>query len=458
MQAIEFSSPNIGKPFHAGHLRSTLIGAYLARLHRWHGHPVTRINYLGDWGKQFGLIGAALPRHGDEGRLQRNPSRHLYEVYVAAVAEAGSDPAVDAEARRWVAALEAGEPGCVDTWRTVRELSLTEYERTYRRLGVAFDAVEGESQYSQGAVQVVGRLDAAGLLRREGNGAAVVDLEPEGLGAALVAKADGATLYLSRDVAAAVARQDALRPSKLMYVAGETQRLHFQQLFALLGRLGEPVAARCAHIGFGNIAGMSTRRGTAVFLSELLDEARDRMLEVLRRSPAKLERIPDPEAVAEALGLSAVVVQDLKSRRGRGYTFDWDRILQAEGDTGPFLQYSHARLASIERAVVEGGQGTEPASDDDLSLLTEPTAARLVLELARWPEVLEAALDTLEPSTVVQYLFGLARASARAHAALRVLGEVDPPRARARLQLFSRTRRVLGHGLELLGLVPQHRV
>lgn len=295
-------------------------------------------------------------------------------------------------------------------------------------------------------------LEAAGDVRLERNGAKVVDLDSSGLGCAVLTKADGASTYLSRDIAAAHHRRETQAFDRMLYVAGGTQELHFRQLFRLLELSKTGSSVGCQHVPFGQVRGMSTRRGTVVFLAEILDEAGARMLEVLKRSQTKYAEIADPAAVAEAVGLSAVVVQDLKSKRTKGYAFEWDRILTPEGDTGPYLQYTHARLASIGRL---SGAPVDPRCS--VASLVEPEAARLVLQLSRWPEVINHSLNTHEPSVVVQYMLELARHGSRAIGSLRVKGAQEPE-AVARMLLFHRTRQTLAQGLRLIGLTPLDRI
>lgn len=376
---IDFSSPNIAKPFHVGHLRSTLLGAYLARLHALFGFRVTRINYLGDYGKQVGLLGVAADRHGTEG-LTSNPLQRLYELYVQINKDAAVDPSIHEQARAY-SKDTTRDPAKAARWHEFRRLSITAYERMYTRLGVNFDVYTGESEYAAASVAELVTLRQHGLLTSEDNGAEVVDLRTAGLGKAVLKREDGETVYLARDLAAARHRH-TLGFDRLLYVAGSEQKLHFRQLFSMLQLTGNSWHKQCQHVAFGLIRGMRTRQGTAVFLDSLLDEARDRMLTIMRATPDKLSHVCDPEAAADVLGRSAVVVQDLKSRRIKDYTFDQERMLYHQGsrpvpilglqlwpthhivdstthvillyfsavpgDTGPFLQYTHARLITLQ--------------------------------------------------------------------------------------------------------------
>eukprot|EP00040_Diaphanoeca_grandis_P042752 m.265879 g.265879 ORF g.265879 m.265879 type:complete len:571 (-) comp64243_c0_seq1:37-1749(-) len=450
---IEFSSPNIAKPFHAGHLRSTIIGGYLARLHENRGFQVTKINYLGDWGKQFGLLGVGFGLFGCETKLLHDPIRHLFDVYVKtnAVAEK-EESTIHADAREYFQRLENGGEAEHAVWSRFRELSIISYNEVYKRLGIDFDIVSGESMYGNAASEVIDELREKSLLVTEKNGAELVDLSDQDLGKAIVRKKDGTTVYLSRDIAAAKERHERLGFDRMIYVAGAPQNLHFKQLFTTLRLSGHTWAEDCQHVNFGMIHGMSSRRGTVVFLDDILNEATDRMLEILNKNPEKLAQINDPRQTAAVIGLSAVVIQDLKSRRIKDYHFDWDRILQSEGDTGPFLQYTHARLLSIERL-----GGVQVSEDCDLSHLDSPEAEALVHLLSLKDEILDQSLLQKEPTVVVQYLFRLARQCSKAIAVLRVKGAAEEL-ARPRVLLFSVARRTIGELLRILGLEPLERV
>lgn len=325
---VEFSSPNIAKPFHVGHLRSTILGAYLARLHSLFGFRVTRINYLGDYGKQFGLLGVAADRYGTDG-LRTDPLRCLYGLYVQINRDAASDPAVHAQARAFARDITV-DPAKLALWRNFRQLSVQAYEQMYQRLGVSFDIYAGESEYVEASNRELQLLRDQGLLVQESNGAMIVDLSAEGCGKAVMRKEDGETVYLARDLAAARHRH-CLGFDRLLYVAGSEQKLHFRQLFEMLHLTGQDWHAQCEHVPFGLIRGMRTREGTAVFLDDLLDEARNHMLQIMRQSPNKMASMADPESVAEVLGRSAIVVQDLKARRIKDYTFDLHRMLHHQG-------------------------------------------------------------------------------------------------------------------------------
>jgi arginyl-tRNA synthetase len=358
---VEFSSPNIAKPFHAGHLRSTILGNFLQNVYRATGHNVISYNYLGDWGKQYGLLAIGFERYGSREELQSNPIRHLFDVYVkisadnagrARCARGGRRRAHRRRrpARAYFARMEAGDADALKMWSEFRSLSIVEYEKIYKRLGVSFDIFSGESQVSDGMEAAFEVMKAKNLLFVN-EGATLIDLEPYGkaLGKCLIKKRDGTSLYITRDVAAAKGRFDKHQFDKMIYVVGDAQMHHFAQLFQVLKLMDYDWAARCEHVGFGLVNGMSTRKGTAVFLEDILAEAKDVMLEVMKKNEDKFKEVPDPETAADIVGMSAVIVQDLSAKRRKNYDFNWDRMTAFEGETGPYLQYSHARLSSIMR-------------------------------------------------------------------------------------------------------------
>ncbi len=461
---VEFSSPNIAKPFHAGHLRSTILGNFLQNLYRATGHNVTSYNYLGDWGKQYGLLAVGFAQFGDRAKLQVEPIRHLYEVYVKISAinkeqidahekDASAPTTVDDEARAYFARMEAGDADALKLWKEFRELSITEYTKMYARLCVSFDVFSGESQVSDGMAAALELMEQKKLLFVN-QGATLIDLEPYGkaLGKCLIKKTDGTSLYITRDVAAAKQRFDKHQFDKMIYVVGDAQAHHFAQLFQVLKLMAYEWAGRCEHVGFGLVNGMSTRKGTAVFLDDILAEAKDVMFEIMKKNEEKFKEVEDPEAAADIIGMSAVIVQDLSAKRRKNYDFDWGRMTAFEGETGPYLQYTHSRCASIMR---KAGVGIH--ADADVSSLTEPQAVALCVQIAKYPAVLDEVLKTHEPVALLGYLFDLARATNSAFVVLKVKGEPDAT-AKARQLLFEAARITLNNGMRMLGLKPLDRM
>uniref|UniRef100_S4RT50 Probable arginine--tRNA ligase, mitochondrial n=1 Tax=Petromyzon marinus TaxID=7757 RepID=S4RT50_PETMA len=454
---IEYSSPNIAKKFHAGHLRSTIIGNFLANLHDFLRHDVIRMNYLGDWGMQFGMLGAGFQRFGSTEHLERNPIQHLFEVYVQANRAAKDDPALEQEARIFLRSLEDGGDEALSLWRKFRALSVENYSMTYQRLAVRFDEYSGESLYRDKAQDVVSRLKELGLFTTTEQGTGVVDLSPgrDMTSLATLTRSDGSSLYLTsqhRDIAAAVDRMDRYCFDKMVYVTDKGQEGHFRQVFETLRLMGNGWTDRCVHVGFGLVQGMKTRRGDVVFLEDVLDEAQARMRQNMD-STSTTKELDDPEGTAEKLGIAAIIIQDFQGDLKKGYKFDWARVLQSRGDTGVFLQYTHARLCSLERSC-----GVALGKEFSPSHLQESPAPALVQHLMRYDEAVEEAACELQPRPLVQFLFTLSsRLAAVAHRNLPVKG-MPSDLAQARLHLFVATRSVLARGLRLLGIVPVDRM
>ncbi|KAI9221906.1 arginyl-tRNA synthetase [Blastocladiella britannica] len=453
---VEFSSPNIAKPFHAGHLRSTIIGNFTRNALKANGWDTVAINYLGDWGKQYGLLAVGFARYGDEAKLKADPIRHLFDVYVQINRDAEADATVHDEARAYFKKMETGDADALGLWQRFRDLSIVKYKEIYARLGIEFDVYSGESQVGSEMGAALQRLREKGLLKLD-NEAQIVDLKADKLGVVVVQKSDDTTLYLTRDIGHAVGRSDKYKFDAMYYIVGAQQDLHFRQLFRILEMLEFPWTKSLTHINFGMVKGMSTRKGTAVFLEDMLDNTQEVMLEVMKKNEAKYAQIPDPEKVADLVGLSAIVVQDMSARRVKDYEFNWDRMFSFEGDTGPYLQYAHARLCSIER---KAGLTLPYAdlSDVDLSLLTEPAAKTLVLQLAQFPDLVRVLpTNGFEPVNVTTYLFKLCHTVSSALDTLYVINQEEKTK-KARMLLFWSARIVLGNGLRLIGLRPLERM
>ncbi|XP_043239257.1 probable arginine--tRNA ligase, mitochondrial [Amphibalanus amphitrite] len=447
---VEFSSPNIAKPFHVGHLRSTVVGNFVCNVLAAVGPAPVRLNYLGDWGAQFGLLSAGCETAGlDAETLGDDGISRLLEVYIDTCRRAETEPAVREASRRAFHRLEMGDATERRRWAACRRLSLDNLRAAYQRLAVTFDAFDGESMYPASKCEsVMTRLHESGALAQRG-GATVAVLE--GGGEATLARADGSTVYLTRDLAAAEDRYRRFGRRRLLYVVDAGQAVHFANLRALLSQLGHDWAGGVQHVPFGLIRGMSTRRGEAVFMHDLLDEARERMLERQRASP-NTAHLEDPEGTADVVGTSAVIIHDLRQRRQRSYDFSWEAALRPSGDGGVRLQYLHARLCSLERRC-----GVELNPEADAALLVEPEAAALVSELARYEEALVASHDQLEPCKIVTYLFGLANTLGRALTRLPVKG-APRAEAEARLLAFHAGRLTLAQGMKVLGLRPLERM
>ncbi|XP_041109648.1 probable arginine--tRNA ligase, mitochondrial isoform X1 [Polyodon spathula] len=452
---VEFSSPNIAKKFHVGHLRSTIIGNFIANLKEALGNSVTRINYLGDWGMQFGLLGAGFQQFGSEEQLKANPLQHLFDVYVQVNKAAEDDENIKNNAQEFFRRLENGNNQALSLWRHFREISIEEYARIYKRLGVHFGQYSGESLYRQKSQEVLNQLEAHGLLRKTERGTGVVDLSPASNMSfyATVVRSDGTSLYITRDIAAAIDRKNAWNFDEMIYVTDKGQQTHFQQLFQILKVMGYQWAQRCQHVPFGLVEGMKTRRGDVVFLEDVLDEARARMLQNMSLSTTTKD-LEDPGDTAEKVGVSALIVQDFKGPLLSDYKFDWDRVLQSQGDTGVFLQYTHARLCSLARLCGAGG-------GDEVSLraacLQDPPATVILQHILRYDEVLYQSSKDLQPKHLVNFLLTLCHLVAVAHKTLPVKGSSSEV-AQARLQLFKATCGVLANGMRLLGITPVEKM
>lgn len=446
---VEFSSPNIAKKFHAGHLRSTIIGNFIANLKQALGNNVIRMNYLGDWGMQFGLLGAGFIQFGSHSKLRDNPLQHLFEVYVQVNREAEHNEELRQEARDFFRKLEVHEAEAVCLWQRFRDITVEEYQRVYKRLGVHFDVYSGESLHQNQAQEAVQQLQRQGLLKTTDKGTGVVDLSSSGdmSNMCTVLRSDGTTLYITRDIAAAIDRKERYHFSEMIYVTDKSQANHFQQLFQILSVLGHPWSESCRHVSFGLVRGMKTRTGEVVFLEDVLDEARIRMLHNMSQTKTTKE-LEDPEDTAEKVGISALIVQDFNRPLQSDYSFDWDRLLQAQGDTGVFLQYTHARICSL----LQKNEDLE-AAHFDASLVTEPSAVSIVQHLLRYDEVLHQCAQDLQPKHLVNFLLKLCHLIAAAHKQLPVKGSPVEV-AQARRRLFRGSCSVLASGMRLLGITP----
>ena len=452
---VDFSSPNIAKPMHVGHLRSTILGAALGRIFAALGYRVVGINHIGDWGSQFGGLVVALRRWRAEVDLEKDPVRGLLDLYQRSKAAVKADAEFAAEARTAWRELESGKEGEVrELWRWVTRASLEGFGRTYARLGIHHDLVRGESFYEPFVEGAMTRCRAAGIAEMS-EGALVVHLGEVDAGLSetpcLLRQSDGTTLYATRDLAALFQRFEEFSFERALYLVGGEQKLHFRQLKAVLKRLDVPWEPRVEHVEFGLLLGAdrkklaSRRPGEVLILDELLDEVVEEATRIVREKNPELE---DPSQIAEAVGLGAIVFNDLKRERIRDVLFDKGEILSFQGETGPYVQYTHARLCSILRKAAESGEGGGEPSHEALE-----SAAPVLLALVRYPEVLRAAAAAAEPSLVSNYLLGLCREASTwyANRENQVLGQEAGVTA-ARLRLVDAVRRVLEHGLGLLGV------
>jgi arginyl-tRNA synthetase len=450
---VDYSAPNVAKPLAFHHLRSTMIGNALVRLYGARGWKVVGVNHLGDWGTGFGKLLLGIELWGD-GPLAAGDPRGLNALYVRVNAATKQDPALEERARAWFKRLEDGDPVARELWRRCVDVSMREFDEVYRRLGVRFDHTTGESFYEDRMPAVIDELTKKGLLV-ESEGAFVVRLDEEGMPPCLVQKSDGATLYATRDLAAAIYRHDSYGFDRALYLTDAGQALHFRQWIRVLEKAGHAWASTIRHVPFGVVLmggkRTRTRTGEVVLLLDVLDEAIAKVATVIK------EKNPDlagADAVAHDVGVGAVVFNDLKTRRTNDVEFDLDAILSFEGKTGPYVMYSHARAASILR---RHGGPVPPPEPGQGALLADPTEYALARLVARFPERVARAVESDEPSEVAQHLLDVCEAFHAYHTrggrdpALRVLSEDARLRA-ARLRLVEAVRRTLSNGLHLLGI------
>lgn len=440
---IDMSSPNIAKPFSLGHLRSTVIGASIANIVEKCGYTPVKINHLGDWGTQFGKLIEAYLSWGDEQKVKENPIKELLKLYVEFHEKVETDPSLDQKGRDWFKKLEDGDAEATRLWKWFRDESLKEFEKIYTLLGVEFDSFNGEAFYNDKMDEIVQIIEESGLLV-EDKGAMVVKLEEEGLTPCLIKKSDGATLYVTRDLAAALYRKRTYDFAKVIYVVGNEQTLHFKQLKAVLKKLGFKWADDIVHVPFGMILKdgkkMSTRKGKVVLLEEVLNES----INLAKQNIT--EKNPDlanKDEVARQVGVGAVIFHDLKNDRMNNIDFSLEDMLKFEGETGPYLQYSYARAQSILRKA-------DYKEHTNMDGLNDEWSWEVIKQLIQFPNTIEKAYNRLEPSVIAKYLIDLAQAFNSYYGHIRILEENTG--LQSRLALVKAVTIVLEEGMRLLGL------
>lgn len=443
--AIDMSSPNIAKPFSIGHLRSTVIGDSLANIFAKMGYQPVKINHLGDWGKQFGMLIVAYKKWGDEAAVQAHPIDELLKLYVRINAEAETDPTVDEEAREWFRKLEDGDKEATELWQWFRDESLLEFNRLYNQLNVTFDSYNGEAFYNDKMDEVLELLEAKNLLV-ESKGAQVVNLEKYGIEhPALIKKSDGATLYITRDLAAALYRKRTYDFAKSVYVVGNEQAAHFKQLKAVLKEMGYDWSDDMTHVAFGLVtkggAKLSTRKGNVILLEPTVAEAINRAASQIE---AKNPNLADKEAVAHAVGVGAIKFYDLKTDRMNGYDFDLEAMVSFEGETGPYVQYAHARIQSILRKADFTPSATTTYS------LADAESWEIIKLIQDFPRIIKRTSDNFEPSIMAKFAINLAQSFNKYYAHTRILD--DNSERDSRLALCYATATVLKEALRLLGV------
>lgn len=454
---VDYSAPNIAKRMHVGHIRSTIIGQALVHLYRALGYRVIGDNHVGDWGTQFGTIIASIMREGkptDEGEAAMARLESMYARYSAAARE---DPTLEEEARRWSLRLEQGDPQARELWQWCVDLTMQAAQHNYDRLSIAFDHAYGESFYEPMLPAVIQETLDKGVAYRDAGGAVVVEDLEGNLPTFLLQRSDGGTLYITRDLATVIFRLEQFAPERIIYVVGAPQELHFRQLFALIRALGYAENVKLVHVSFGTVfdangQALSTRKGNMVYLEALLNEAVARARAVVEQ---KNPTLPDSEknAVAEAVGIGAVVYNDLYQDTRRNITLDWERMLATEGNSATYLQYSHARCSSILRRASEDGGAAQPAEPAlAAQWLTHPSEQRLLLHLARLPEVIREAAERYAPFVVADWIYTSAREFGVFFEQCSVLKAESEALRTARLALVAATAEALRSGLDLLGI------
>lgn len=442
--AVEFSSPNIGKPFHFGHLRSTIIGESIARMLEHEGHSIIRLNYLGDWGTQFGSLICAFEMWGDKKELDKHPIEYLVKLYVRFHEQAEKDPALQEEARKWFAKLEKGDKKASELWGLFKSHSLEEFKRIYKVLGSEFDNWNGEAYYARQVPEALEWVKRKGVGEID-DGALIVRLSHEM--PMMLMKSDGTTTYASRDIATLLDRVHVLEAKRVIYVVGQEQKLHFEQLFEVMDKMGHP-KENFTHVSFGLYLSpeggkLSTRKGKIILMEDVLDEAITLARKIIDEKNPSLK---NKEEIAQQIGVGAILFGDLMNDREKGVVFDLKRFTSFEGDTGPYLMYTHARAASILRKA-----GVKPSAKVNASLLAHDAEQQLLKIIMTFDCAVSAATKDCKPHILAQYLLMLGRAFNEFYHQCPCI-QVDEDLMNARIALVEASRRTLEQGLFLLGI------
>ena len=449
---IDFSSPNIAKPFHIGHIRTTVIGNALYKIYDSQGYNVVRVNHLGDYGTQFGKLIVAFKLWGSKEAVEANPIPELLKLYVKFHEEAEQKPEMEDEARAWFTKLENGDEEAKALWQWFRDESLKEFARVYDLLDIEFDSYAGESFYSDKMGVVIDQLKEKGLLVQS-QGTNVVDLEQYNMPPALITKNDGSTLYMTRDLAAAIYRKNTYDFDKCIYVVGSQQSLHFQQLFKVLELMGYEWSKDLIHVPFGMVAleegTMSTRKGRVVFLEDVLKQAVEKTKEIVLSKNPNAKNV---EQIAKQVGVGAVVFQELSNSRIKDYTFSWSRTLSFEGETGPYVQYTHARCCAVLRKAE-----AEVTADINYDLLSEGDGAEVLKVIGSFNKAILAAMRKNEPHIITRFVLDLAQAFNKFYHDNPILVD-DVEVRKARLALVAATRQTIENALALLGMHAPERM
>ena len=450
---LDYSSINIAKRFHIGHLSTTMIGHSLKRIYDFSGYTTVGINHLGDWGTQFGKMICAYKKWGTREEVEQGGVQAMVDLYVRFHAEAEKDPSLEDEGRAWFKKIEDGDEEAMAIFSWFKEVTLKDTQRVYDLLGVEFDSYNGEAFYNDKMGPIVDELREKGLLV-ESQGAQVVNLDEYNMPPALVLRSDGATLYITRDLAAAFYRMKEYKFDKCLYVVAYQQNLHFKQLFKIIELMGHDWYKGMEHVSFGMVSfggqALATRKGTVVYLEDLLGKAIDKAREIIEQ---KSPNLPNKDEVARQVGVGAVVYFDLHNERIKDIDFQWDRALSFEGETGPYVQYTHARCCSVLRKAPDL-TGVTPNYD----VLCDDEANDVLMLLSRFPETVRKAMELNEPYLITRHTTSLAQAYNKYYFEHRIMDESDLAGTAARVALTDAVRDVIKTGLWLIGVEAPERM
>jgi len=444
---IDYSSPNVAKNFHVGHLRTTIIGNSIYKIFSKMGYHVERINHLGDWGTQFGKLIVAYKNWGNKEEIEKDGVAALMRIYVKFHAEAEKDDSLNDEARAWFVKMEQGDEEALSIWQWFKDISLLEYKRTYKLLGMEFDSYNGESFYRDKTAGVVQALKEKDLLV-ESEGAFIVPLDDYNMAPCLIMKKDGSSIYATRDLAAAIYRKNTYDFSKCIYVTGNEQKLHFAQFFKVLELMGNEWSKDMVHVPYGLVSleggKLSTRSGNIIYAEDILRESIAKIREIIEE---KNPNLTDKDEVAQIVGIGAILFNDLYNQRIKDVSFTWEKILNFDGETGPYVQYTYARAASVLRKA-----GVTAVDEDiDYSVLTDDASMNLLKEISRYPYVVKDASEKLEPFIVSRFAMAVAQAFNKFYHDCQINVE-DEAVKKARLKVVVLTKYVLKDALSLLGI------
>ena len=443
---VEYSSPNIAKPFHIGHIRTTVIGNSLYKIYKFLGFNTISINHLGDYGTQFGMLISAYKKWGDREVIETDPINELLKLYVKWNKEAETDEKLRDEARYWFKELENKNEEALELWQWIRDVSLKEFNKVYDMLNIEFDSYAGESFYSDKMPAVLKEMEDSGIMK-ESEGALIVDLEPYGMPPALIKKSDGSTLYTTRDITAAIYRKETYDFYKNIYVVGSQQNLHFKAWMKVVELMGHEWAKDCIHIPFGMVSlegsTLSTRKGNVVFLEDVLNTAVENTLKIINeRNPD----LADKDTVSKQIGIGAVIFQELFNQRIKDYVFSWERTLSFDGETGPYVQYTHARANSL---LLKGEFNIEDSID--YKLLSSEDEINIIRLMYDFPNIIIDSMEKNEPFFITRHIVEIAKAFNKFYNSSPIIIE-DLELKKARLMLTYGAKTVIKTGLSLLGI------